>query len=56
MDRYSQSRRDDLEGLGYTIMYLIDEKNVPWYGLTDHSEILKSKEEYLTKTNDQVLP
>ena len=56
MNKCSQSRRDDLEGLGYSIMYLIDEQNVPWYGLTDHSAILKLKEDFLTKKNDQVLP
>ena len=27
---YNSSRRDDLESLGYSIMFLIDEAAVPW--------------------------
>ena len=35
LEGYTISRRDDLESLGYTFMYLIDAESVPWKGVTD---------------------
>lgn len=33
IEGYIQSKKDDLEALGYTIMHLIDEFAVPWRGV-----------------------
>ena len=34
LDKYTLSRRDDIESLGYTIMYLIDADKIPWKDIT----------------------
>jgi hypothetical protein len=39
--------RDDLEGLGYTIMYILDEAAVPWRQIQNKEEIRKMKIEFL---------
>jgi serine/threonine protein kinase len=44
---FNSGRKDDLEGLGYTIMALIDENAVPWRNLHSYKEIADSKEEFL---------
>ena len=35
LNGYNSGRRDDLEGLGYTIMELIDANQVPWRDLAE---------------------
>jgi hypothetical protein len=32
---YNSSRRDDLEGLGYSLMALLDKNQVPWSKIED---------------------
>ena len=48
---YSQSRRDDLESLGYSILYMMnpDYRQIPWaeIDLTDFPMMLKYKKEFL---------
>jgi len=39
----TNSRRDDLECLGYSLMHLIDEENIPWKDCKLSREILDSK-------------
>jgi serine/threonine protein kinase len=45
---YTLSRRDDLEQLGYTIMYLIDQANVPWLSKDNKQAILDEKTAFST--------
>ena len=47
MEGYTQSRRDDLESLGFTLMYLIDKKAITWGELTKVAEIIPLKREFL---------
>jgi hypothetical protein len=44
---YNSSRRDDLESLGYSIMYLIDENAIPWKEKTTKLEIRDLKIQFL---------
>ena len=47
---FSASRRDDMESLGYSILYLMNPacKNIPWCkNLQDEYQVLKSKNEFL---------
>ena len=41
---YNSGRKDDLEGLGYTIMALIDQNAVPWNNIQTKEKIADSKE------------
>jgi hypothetical protein len=47
MEGYTQSRRDDLESLGFTLMYLVDKKAITWGELTKVPEIIPLKREFL---------
>ena len=47
MEGYTQSRRDDLESLGFTLMYLVDKKAITWGELTKVAEIIPLKREFL---------
>ena len=51
LEGYNIGRRDDLESLGYTFMYLIDAESVPWKGVTDQQEILRLKKEFISDGN-----
>ena len=44
---YNSSRRDDLEGLGFAIMFIIDEAAVPWRGIQNKLEIRQMKIDFL---------
>jgi hypothetical protein len=47
LEGYTLSRRDDLESLGYTIMDLIDNENIPWNNTPNNSDILSLKRAFL---------
>lgn len=51
---YNSARRDDLEGLGYSIMYIIDENDVPWRHLQNKLDIRQQKIEFLELPFDKV--
>lgn len=39
LDGYNLGRKDDIESLGYTFMYLVDPLNLPWYHSTTIKDI-----------------
>jgi hypothetical protein len=47
MEGYTKSRRDEVESLGFTLMYLIDKKAITWGELTKVPEIIPLKREFL---------
>jgi hypothetical protein len=50
MEGYNQSRKDDLESLGYTYMLLLDSERVPWNGdLTLETTILLKKKSFVAQ-------
>ncbi|TNV80286.1 hypothetical protein FGO68_gene8739 [Halteria grandinella] len=53
---FTLSRRDDLECLGYTIMFLIDNtnENHPWIQCQTIKEIMQAKQNFLALKEDQV--
>ena len=44
---YNSGRRDDLEGLGYTIMELMDKEQLPWRYMESNKDIAQSKLSFL---------
>ena len=48
LDGKDYSRRDELESLAYTFMFLINPKQVPWASDTNLESIAKKKREFLT--------
>jgi hypothetical protein len=48
LEGYTLSRRDDLESLGYSIMYLIDVDKIPWKENNNKKDILITKREFST--------
>jgi hypothetical protein len=48
LEGYTLSRRDDLESLGYSIMYLIDADRIPWKINNNKKDILVTKKEFST--------
>lgn len=53
----SLSRRDDLESLGYSMIFLINIKYLSWLELTDKTEILNAKLKFLEEEpNDDIWP
>ncbi|TNV84616.1 hypothetical protein FGO68_gene11523 [Halteria grandinella] len=57
LEGYTMSRKDDLESLGYTMMYLTDKEVIPWNDLQTYKEIRQSKVDFLEQyqTPDQYL-
>ncbi|TNV84613.1 hypothetical protein FGO68_gene17187 [Halteria grandinella] len=49
LDGFTLSRRDDLECIGYTIMFLQNEGRIPWKDFNNPREILSSKRNFLNK-------
>ena len=47
LKKFTLSRRDDIESLGYCIMFLIERHTIPWINAQDMSQILTLKEEFL---------
>lgn len=47
LNKYTISRRDDIECLGYSIMALIDVKKIPWYTCETRDQILASKRSFI---------
>jgi len=47
-------RRDDLESLGYAIMWMIDKEKVPWRGLEDQRVVLEMKVAFKDRDCDPV--
>ena len=47
LNKYTISRRDDIESLGYSIMQLIDAKKMPWYNCETKDELLLSKRNFI---------
>ena len=49
---YTLSRRDDLEGLGYSIMSLIPNNDgLPWDNIDDRNELCESKRRFVNSSN-----
>ena len=53
---YALSRRDDLECLAYTLMFIINENQIPWKGKEDRPGILQSKKEFMALPEEEVYP
>ncbi|TNV74674.1 hypothetical protein FGO68_gene11507 [Halteria grandinella] len=47
LNGYTLSRRDDIESLGYTIMHLLSNDQVPWKDLQNYRDIKAAKEQFL---------
>ena len=47
LDKYTLNRRDDLESLGYSIMYLIDKESIPWKSNDTKEGIMMLKKDFL---------
>jgi hypothetical protein len=56
--KYTHSRRDDLEGLGYTIIHLMTDGNNPWEQIPNnevqvstasHNEFIRVKKEFIER-------
>jgi serine/threonine protein kinase len=45
---YIQNKIDDMEGLGYTLMSLIDPEKVPWNGLPTLDAMIKVKQDIIS--------
>jgi len=50
LNGYTLSRRDDIESLGYTIMYLLSNDQIPWRDLQSYRDIKTAKEEFLNES------
>lgn len=44
---FTLNRRDDIESLGYAIMFIIDKLAVPWVDSKNIKEIIQNKQEFL---------
>ncbi|TNV82286.1 hypothetical protein FGO68_gene803 [Halteria grandinella] len=57
MQKWTQSRRDDLEALGYVFMHMIDPKYLPWLGcgLLQIKEIQAHKELLINQQNCDIV-
>lgn len=51
MDGKNQSRRDDLESLGYTFMFLINPAQIPWAQDKDMHAIKIHKRKFMAEHN-----
>ena len=54
LEGFTLSRRDDLECLAYTIMYLYDPSKIPWAGFTTKNEIYRLKLQFLETPESQL--
>lgn len=46
-------RKDDIEAFGYCVMFLTDNREIPWFDVTDSNDSLRLKESFSTDANLQ---